>query len=184
MKPATVKIVQLYKDFGSSDYIGEAINQTQHGVQAAYLATRAKMEETVIVAALLHDIGHLLALEDPSLPTMETWGAKDHEKIGAEWLRKLGMNETVCKLVEQHVQAKRYLTCIDQSYLKKLSDASRATLEFQGGSMTIDEAASFEKNPLRREILLMRTWDEKAKEVDWQGPSFEDYTSMIDKLIG
>jgi predicted HD phosphohydrolase len=113
---------------------------------------------------------------------MGHYGAVKHEVIGAEYLRSLGMPELVCTLVARHVDAKRYLTYAQPSYLAKLSDASKATLAYQGGPMSAAEAALFDQDPYKKTILLMRTWDEKAKVADWRGPGFDAYIATIDKL--
>jgi predicted HD phosphohydrolase len=67
--------------------------------------------------------------------------------------------------VEYHVQAKRYLTFKEPGYYQRLSEASRRTLEYQGGVMTAEEAEAFERDPLCAVSLLMRQWDEQAKEM-------------------
>lgn len=50
--------------------------------------------------------------------------------------------------------------------LRQFSEASRATLAFQGGSMSPAEAAAFEQDPDAELILQLRQWDEQAKEAD------------------
>ena len=47
----------------------------------------------------------------------------------------------------------------------KLSDASKMTLEHQGGPMSPAEVEAFEKNKLKDVIIRMRNWDEQAKDV-------------------
>jgi predicted HD phosphohydrolase len=89
----------------------------------------------------------------------------NHERVGADYLRKCGFSERVAKLVEYHVQAKRYLTLRQPGYHEQLSDASRRTLEYQGGVMTPEEADAFEQDPLCSVSLRMRQWDEWAKEM-------------------
>jgi predicted HD phosphohydrolase len=77
------------------------------------------------------------------------------------------------------VQAKRYLTRKDPDYFNQLSEASRRTLEFQGGMMTDDEADLFEKDVLFSEIILMRRWDEQAKIEHKPLPDLSHYHDMI-----
>jgi predicted HD phosphohydrolase len=97
--------------------------------------------------------------------SMGGYGKKSHEKIGAAYLRSCGFPERVAKLVENHVQAKRYLTFKYPDYYNKLSEASKKTLEHQGGVMSQAEAKSFEEDPLFETSILMRKWDERAKEM-------------------
>jgi predicted HD phosphohydrolase len=68
--------------------------------------------------------------------------------------------------VEYHVQAKRYLTLRQPGYYARLSEASRRTLEYQGGVMNEAEADAFERDPLCSISLRMRQWDEMAKEMN------------------
>jgi len=86
-----------------------------------------------------------------------------HERLGADYLRRAGFSERMAKLVEYHVQAKRYLTFSQPGYYARLSEASRRTLGYQGGVMTQEEAQAFEQDPLCEISLRMRHWDEQAK---------------------
>ena len=63
------------------------------------------------------------------------------------------------------MEAKRYLTLRQPGYYQRLSEASRRTLEYQGGVMSEDEADVFERDPLFEVSLRMREWDERAKVV-------------------
>lgn len=159
------EVFDLYARHGSDDYIGEAISQIEHASQGAQLAEKAGHEDEVILAAFFHDIGHIcvkVGAED----NMGGYGVKSHEKIGADYLRERGFSEKMAQLVENHVQAKRFLTFKNPEYYRKLSLASKKTLEYQGGPMTAEEAATFEADPLYALSLKMRAWDELAKDVD------------------
>jgi predicted HD phosphohydrolase len=92
-------------------------------------------------------------------------GNVDHERLGADYLLERGFSERVANLVQGHVIAKRYLTYKYPEYYNRLSDASKATLEFQGGVMTAAEAAEFELNQDAELIIRLRYWDDMAKEM-------------------
>jgi len=94
---------------------------------------------------------------------MDGFGIVDHEKLGADFLRSQGFSEKIAQLVQNHVEAKRYLTFRYPEYYEKLSEASKRTLEFQGGRMTAEEAAAFEADPLYELHIKLRRWDEGAK---------------------
>ena len=96
---------------------------------------------------------------------MGGYGVVSHERLGADYLRRAGFSERLAKLVEYHVQAKRYLTFSQPDYYARLSEASRRTLGYQGGVMTAEEAQAFEQDPLCAVSLRMRHWDEQAKEM-------------------
>ncbi len=163
------KIVQdiftLYETYGRADYIGEPVSQIEHMSQAAQLAIDEGYDDEVVVAAFFHDIGHICVMSNKE-NIMDGFGVKSHEKIGANFLRQNGFSERVASLVENHVQAKRYLTFISEDYYASLSEASKKTLEFQGGKMNKKEADSFEQDPLFEVSIRMRHWDEQAKEIN------------------
>ena len=163
---AVVKeVFSLYERFGNEDYIGEPVSQLEHMSQAAALAKAEGFDDEVVLAAFFHDIGHLCA-EAGEAESMDGMGNVDHEQIGADFLLERGFSERVANLVQGHVIAKRYLTYKYPEYYNRLSDASKATLNFQGGVMTAEEAADFELNPDAELIIRLRYWDDMAKEMD------------------
>lgn len=168
----------IYEKRGAENYIGENISQIEHAYQSAELAERNGEEEDVILAAFFHDIGHLCEGED-----MNSYGKISHEKIGANYLRKLGFSEKLARLVENHVQAKRYLCAVKPEYYRKLSEASKKTLEFQGGVMTQEEASAFERDPLFHLSIKMRAWDEAAKEENKPLPDMKIYRDMAERSL-
>lgn len=154
------RVFGLYERFGASDYIGEPVSQLEHMSQAAELAMAEGCDDEVVLAAFFHDIGHLCA---EGADNMGGYGVVSHERLGADYLREAGFSERLARLVEYHVQAKRYLTLREPGYYAQLSEASRRTLEYQGGVMCAAEADAFEADPLCALSLRMRRWDELAK---------------------
>ena len=177
-------IFSYYEKFGNRDYIGEPVSQTEHMVQAAMLAENDNQNKSIILAALFHDIGHLVAFdEETPFETMDDVGIKDHEKVGAIFLRKLNVPYPIPELIEGHVQAKRYLTFKNKDYYNKLSDASRKTLLHQGGPMTQEEAAIFELNKLHNTMIKLRGYDEKAKEINVKINDLNYYKTMLKEIM-
>lgn len=160
----TREILELYERYGKADYIGEPVSQIEHMSQAAVLALQSNADDEVVLAAFFHDIGHICVQHDPHLK-MESYGVKSHEQIGADFLRKKGFPERMARLVENHVKAKRYLTWKDPEYFNQLSEASKQTLKFQGGVMSEQEAKEFESDSHFEASILLRKWDEAAKEI-------------------
>ncbi|KIP97403.1 phosphonate degradation HD-domain oxygenase [Pseudomonas fluorescens] len=156
------RVFGLYERFGASDYIGEPVSQLEHMSQAAELAMAEGCDDEVVLAAFFHDIGHLCA---EGADNMGGYGVVSHERLGADYLREAGFSERLARLVEYHVQAKRYLTLREPGYYAQLSEASRRTLEYQGGVMSEAEADAFAADPLCALSLRIRRWDELAKEV-------------------
>jgi phosphonate degradation associated HDIG domain protein len=156
------EIFRLYERHGGDEYVGEPVSQLEHMAQCAALAQQKGYPEEVILASFFHDIGHLCAHTNE--PQMGGFGVMRHEQIGAAYLREKGFSQTVARLVEYHVQAKRFLTGRYPAYYANLSEASKKTLEYQGGPMPPAEAAAFEGDPLFALSIRMREWDEQAKE--------------------
>lgn len=162
-KAVVDEVFSLYEKFGDADYIGEPVSQLEHMSQAAVLAEAEGYDDEVVLAAFFHDIGHLCA-DAEEAGSMDGMGNVDHERLGADYLLERGFSERVANLVQGHVIAKRYLTYKYPEYYNRLSDASKATLEFQGGVMTAEEAAEFELNQDAELIIRLRYWDDMAKE--------------------
>ncbi|CAF0728083.1 unnamed protein product [Adineta steineri] len=171
----------VYEKHGGSEYYGEPVTQYQHAIQAAYLAEQYDAtDHELIIAAFLHDIGHLLSEKEEDL--MGNLGVLNHEQIGAKYLHdQIGLSERICYLIENHVNAKRYLTHIDKDYYDRLSDASKQTLVYQGGPMNNDEAERFRIHPNFELCLRMRTFDEAAKDTEFD--KYEQLTNHYWNLV-
>jgi 2-amino-1-hydroxyethylphosphonate dioxygenase (glycine-forming) len=178
---AVNEIIGLYENYGQSDYIGEPVSQIEHMCQCAQLAEAAGADDELVLAAFLHDIGHLCEFAFPTsgLQHMDRFGVVDHEKLGSDYLLGKGFSTNVANMVANHVAAKRYLTFKYPDYYGLLSEASKQTLEHQGGRMTEAEAAAFESDPLWEKYVALRRWDEQAKQVQKPLPPLNDYRQMM-----
>ena len=176
-KSIVEEVFELYEQYGHADYIGEPVSQIEHMCQAAQLAEEEGYDEEVILAAFFHDIGHLCEHISPA-QSMDGYGIADHESLGSGFLREKGFSEKISKLVESHVAAKRYLTYRHPGYYNKLSEASKITLEKQGGRMNETEAKQFEEDHLHLLFIKLREWDDKAKIERIPLPSLEIYKQM------
>eukprot|EP00736_Rhodelphis_marinus_P005749 Rmarinus@m.24948 len=176
------KAWKIFEEHGNDDYIGEAVSQETHALQAARCAElEDENDDELVIAALFHDIGHLCAPAEAE--KMDDVGIMHHESIGAKLLLDAGFSQRVADLVEAHVAAKRYLTFKDESYYNKLSDASKKTLMFQGGKMTKEEAVAYENDKDFKLFIKMREFDEAAKKVDWVVPGLDHYRPRIERLL-
>ncbi|KAJ5873041.1 uncharacterized protein N7529_005394 [Penicillium soppii] len=162
-------LISALEEYGQGDYIGESISQLEHCLQAAHQAQKAGARDELVIAALLHDIGQIIPLESTKEARMtlrqstENVGRVGHEAIGASYLESLGFSEVVCRLVDSHVAAKRYLTAINRDYYESLSSASQKSLAFQGGPFQGVDLEVFQQDPLRDEMVSLRLWDDAAK---------------------
>ena len=175
----TDEILALFERRGAGAYFGESVSMTEHALQAAYFAQGAAASPGLIVAALLHDIGHLVE-EVPD--DLADWTADaHHEEIGGHWLAKRFRAE-VSEPVRLHVPAKRYLLATDAKYFAKLSPASVITLKLQGGPMTAYEVAKFETERFYREAVRVRQWDDQGKVAGLKTPGLGSYRALIEEL--
>src|SRR5205823_11053522 len=80
------KITELFATRGHLEYFGEAVSEEEHALQAAHLAERDGADDTLVAAALLHDIGHLLhgLGEDAAERGVDA----RHEEVGHAWLMR------------------------------------------------------------------------------------------------
>lgn len=80
--------------------------------QCLTLSNWSGRPDETILAALLHDVGQFLPVDETKDLEMSVGGSSigraGHEKIGEEYLRSLGFGETVCHIVGSHVAAKRW----------------------------------------------------------------------------
>ena len=172
------EVIVLFQKHGGAEYAGEKVTQLEHMYQSAQLAEEQGYEEEVILAAFLHDSGHICVSAQGD-NEMDGFGIKDHEEVGAEYLHAKGFSKKLIRLVESHVEAKRYLTRKRPGYYEQLSEASKKTLEYQGGMMSEEEANAFEQYPLFKLIVQMRLWDEEAKVEHLPMESLDKYREMI-----
>ncbi len=174
------QVIELLKQQQDVGYIGEPVSQLAHALQCASFAEQEVADECLILAALLHDIGHFC---DPRAASMIAdgidFGVRHHEFVGAEYLRLTGLDDTIATFVEQHVNAKRYLVATRPAYAAKLSAASQQTLAFQGGPMPAAEVQAFEQKPEFKDILKLRAWDEAAKRPELSPAPLSHYSAMI-----
>ena len=170
------RLIELLAAKGDRQYGEERVSQCEHALQCALLAERAGAPATIVTAALLHDIGHLLydAGERPALRGIDD----RHEELGAEYLRE-AFGPAVAEPVRLHVAAKRYLCATDPDYFGRLSAASVRSLELQGGPFNAKEAAAFRSVPFSDEAVKVRLWDDAAKLPGRETPPIEHYRPTL-----
>lgn len=168
-------IFKYYEDYGKKMYIGEPITQIEHMIQAAMIAEKNEESIEIVIASLFHDIGHLIAFDKE---TMGNFGTKNHEILGGQFLRNLGMPPIISELVESHVNTKKYLAR-NPDYFNKLSSASKMTLIYQGGIFTYEESLAFEKLPNFEKYIKIRLCDDQAKEINIELKPLSYYKSLV-----
>lgn len=173
------ELVRLFEEWGRHTY-DEQLSQVDHALQTAALAVDAGAGDELIAAALLHDVGHLLELQQNGQPD-RIREDDHHEARGASYLGGLFPAEVTAP-VALHVRAKRYLCAVDASYRAGLSAGSTASLERQGGPFAEADAATFARHPAADDALALRRWDDGAKVVGLAVAPLADYVELLERL--
>jgi phosphonate degradation associated HDIG domain protein len=181
MKISTIEdITNLYKKWGSINY-SEAITQTEHAVQCARLAEEEDSPSHLVIAALLHDIGHLVDLEQhegKEIFDVDT----AHEATGSRCLVDV-LPSSVRLPIALHVDAKRWLCARQPGYFETLSPASTHSLQLQGGPMNDEEVTRFEAMPGFSDAVALRLWDDRGKNKEWGG-TLDDFVQILESHAG
>ncbi len=174
------EICHLFATKGHAAYVGEPVSQLEHALQAAYHAEQAGASDSLVVAALLHDVGHLIHKlpEDAAEQGIDT----RHEKLGQAWLAQ-HCGPEVTEPVRLHVAAKRYLCATDPEYMAQLSEASVRSLALQGGPFSAEEVRQFEANRWYHDCVALRRWDDLAKVPGMAVPTLEHYRDRLAKVL-
>ncbi len=145
-----------------------------HALTAAAHAERAGAAEPLVLAALLHDIGHALSLDDGSDDDRDV----EHAAYGAGWL-SLWLPPAVTEPVRLHIEAKRYVCARAPGAIDRLTARSRASLGLQGGPMDAAERAAFERLPGFADALALRAWDDAPDLPDTALRALDAYRPML-----
>jgi len=180
MHPITTQILQLFNERGGSMYGGEAVTQLEHALQTATFAEQAGASSALIAASLLHDIGHLLHDLPDDAPEHNIDDL--HENLAARYLEQ-HFEFAVSEPVRLHVAAKRYLCATNPDYFNILSEPSIQSLALQGGPMSAEEVAEFEKSPFYKDAVQLRIWDDQAKDPEMLTAPIEAFATHIEASL-
>lgn len=168
----------FFEGHGDDAYFGEKVSQKEHALQCAQLAVNEGASDALVVAALVHDIGHLL--HDEGEDAADRGIDTKHEDDGYAYLKSRFPQE-VCEPVRLHVEAKRYLCAVEPEYMSQLSEASQLSLRLQGGVMSPEEVERFRANPYAQDAVRLRHWDDAAKIHGLEVLGLEAYADRIEK---
>jgi len=173
-------LIDIYENKASGRYGLSDVNQLQHALQSAALAQANGEAATFVVAALLHDVGHMI--HEFGQDAAEEGIDDRHEERAACWLAG-HFGAEVTEPIRLHVPAKRYLCATEPSYFGKLSEDSVLSLSLQGGPMSADEAEQFAREPYFEDAVRLRRIDEMAKDANAVTPPFAHYLLAIDQVL-
>jgi phosphonate degradation associated HDIG domain protein len=175
-------IVRLLDQRGAQQYGLEAVSQREHALQCAHLAELAGETTELVMACLLHDLGHLLAAEKAG--TMEHDMRQDdlHQYTPLPFLRGV-LPDAVLEPIRLHVDAKRYLCQAEGTYYASLSTASVHSLAQQGGAYTAVESRAFLLQPFAEDAVRLRRYDDLAKDPARAVPPLDHYLPRLEQLM-
>jgi gamma-butyrobetaine dioxygenase len=171
-----LNIVGLLVKRGAMWFGDEAVSGLDHALQCAALARARGAGDEVLLAALLHDVGHLVSGAEESSVT-------HHGKWAARFLSPF-VPRRVAWLVEHHVIAKRYLCTVDRAYAESLSLGSLRSWLRQGGPLDSATCRALEREPWLPDVLAIRRWDEAAKEPGITVPALPAYRDLLEGCFG
>jgi phosphonate degradation associated HDIG domain protein len=174
------RLENLFVQRGAEAYLGEPVTVAQHMLQCAALALADGAPDSLVAAALLHDIGHLSEGAEGEYTPDDTVD-KRHDQAGAKLLEG-HFPPAVVEPVRLHVAAKRYLCATDPSYYGRLSVASKHSLALQGGPMSEAEIAAFEALGYHDEAIRVRLWDDAGKVEGLSVPTFRELRPLLERL--
>jgi gamma-butyrobetaine dioxygenase len=176
-------IERTFYSAGAMAYLGEDVTMVEHQLQAGALAVGCS--DSLVAAALLHDIGHVIGTiegePDATEALMNDLDAH-HDVAGARWLSRW-FGPEVTEPVRLHVAAKRYLVSTEPAYAAELSQASVHTLRLQGGPMTNAEIEEFRRLGFAEDAVAIRRLDEAAKDGSKKAPEFGAHRDVLRRLL-
>ncbi len=178
-KQIVAAIQDIFTRSGDDEYLGEPVTMSEHMLQCALLAEESADSDELVVAALLHDIGHFTS--ELGSFAMDDVVDRLHEEAGAAWLAPY-FPSLIVDCVRFHVPAKRYLCKTDPAYFNGLSQASVHSLSLQGGPMSNDEVDAFEQNPNLDAIVKVRRYDDLAKVAGKSTPPLAHYMVKVQQV--
>ncbi len=167
---------------GHRQYGREAVSQLDHALQCAHLAEQAGETPATVVAALLHDLGHLLV---PAAAEHEARAPRHddlHQYVALPFLRGV-LPDAVLEPIRMHVDAKRYLCAVDADYWATLSPASQHSLELQGGPFGMMDCERFVAQPFVEEAIRLRRYDDMAKVPGHVTPPLQHYLDLMAQVF-
>ena len=173
-------LLDLFARRGAEAYMGEPVTMAQHMEQSAACAIADGASDELVVAALLHDVGHFVG--DFPLESLENGIDNLHEEIGAQFLATY-FPPAVTEPIRLHVPAKRYLCAVDEAYQQRLSAASVNSLMVQGGPMSEAEIEQFEANSYHRDAVQVRLYDDDGKVAGLDIRPITDYRDRLESLV-
>jgi phosphonate degradation associated HDIG domain protein len=175
-------IDRLMTRHGASLYGGEAVSQLSHALQAAHLAQQANEPTAMVVAAALHDLGHLICAQNSNNAALAGDTDAVHEYMVLPFLRAT-FGPAVLEPIRMHVQAKRYLCLVESGYWASLSPASQHSMSLQGGVLTVPQVEAFIQQAYAQDAVRLRRYDDLAKDPYAPTPPWQHVLDLMRQVV-
>ena len=146
-------------------------------LQAASMAEGEGSPDSLVVAALLHDIGHLVHHLPEDIAERGVDG--HHEDAGASWLAPYFPPEVI-RPIEMHVRRQapplRGRPGLCRGALPRLEAQPEVAGRADGGR----RGRAVESDPHHRSAIRLRGWDDAAKVVGLEVPPLEHYRGRLE----
>jgi phosphonate degradation associated HDIG domain protein len=173
-------IFKLFARSGAEEYMGESVTMSQHMEQTAACAVADGASDSLVISALLHDIGHFVG--DHPIDALDKGNDNYHDEVGARFLEPY-FPAAITEPIRLHVAAKRYLCATDDSYHGRLSAASVNSLNVQGGPMNKQEVEQFEDKSFNQDAVRLRLYDDDGKVAGLTIKPVTDYRIILESLV-
>ncbi|HEY3763866.1 MAG TPA: hypothetical protein VGL44_01810 [Gaiellales bacterium] len=173
-------IFATFRRSGDSAYLGEPVSLTEHMLQSARAAEEDAAPATLVAAAVLHDFGHMVHDLHPDCAAEGVDSM--HEDVGSRFLER-HFPAAVTEPIRLHVASKRYLCAVEPEYLDELSEASRRSLELQGGPFSPAEVEDFRRGLFAEDAVRLRRYDDIAKVPGLETPPLEHYRAVLASVL-
>jgi predicted HD phosphohydrolase len=178
----SARISELFECVGREIFATPGMSQTDHALHCATRAENAGESSDLIVAALLHDVGHMLMAESrmDAIPLVElpVMGGESNQDFGGREIvaakraaRKLTLATLQGWLPDNAVAAvrllhpaKHYLCAVEDDYWDALTPATQAELLADGGRYDAALVARFRQYPCHAAAVRLRRYDDLAKQ--------------------
>lgn len=175
-------ITRLLTERGAQQYGMEAVSQLEHALQCAHLAESVGESDELVMACLLHDLGHMLAAERTGTIEHDLDSDDLHQYTVLPFLRSV-LPDAVLEPIRLHVDAKRYLCQVEDGYFESLSPASVHSLAQQGGMFDSTQCEAFIAQEHAYESVRLRRYDDLAKVAGKQVPGLDHYLPRLQALM-
>jgi predicted HD phosphohydrolase len=173
-------LIEMYEGRSGRPYGGSRVDQRLHAVQAGWLARERGGTPSFVVAALLHDIGHMVRRDLGGHPVAQDVDDDhdDHEQVGATWLARV-FGPAVAEPVRLHSAARRHPCATQRGCPGGLArDAGRCSAS-KIEPMSVDEARRFERLAHWRDAVALSRIDESARDPRGPCPAFGEFRHEV-----